>query len=122
MIFFGKPVSTFPDHALARRQPSSASTSVPMMPVPVMMMVATMMVVAMVVPRRSVIAGARDPVAGLHPAEAVPDRPTDRADVLGEVTLARHAQRSGARQRQGFGPAGNKRRCGRERQGDSGGN
>ncbi len=39
-------------------------------------------------PRRYRSSWGRDPVAGLDPAPAVPDRPADRADVLDEVTLA----------------------------------
>jgi hypothetical protein len=66
----------------------------------VVVAVVAMMMVA-VVPRRSVVAGPRNPVAGLHPAKAIPDRAADGADILDKVGAGGLAKSRSTRQRLG---------------------
>jgi hypothetical protein len=86
------------------------------------MEVVAMDMMAVVVAWRTIEAGPWDPVAGLYPAKAVPDRAADGANVLDEVGSAGLAKAGASRQRQGLCTAGNKRRCGHKRQGGCGSN
>ena len=61
-------------------------------------------------------------IAGLDPAPAVPDRAADVRTSWTRPLLGGGAKLAGARQRHRFGAAGDKRRCGHDRQSDGGGN